>query len=252
VPPVKRFGRAVLGGTFDHLHVGHESLLETAFQVGRVVAIGITTERYLDQHPKPDGGALQSFSVRRRALTAWLGKHHPNGRWSVVPIDDPFGGSVGPDVDALVVSADTIAGGRAVNSERKRWGRAPVPVVVVPLALADDLLPVASRRIRAGTIDRDGRRLAPIRVQLRTPNVSDRRVATKAIRDAFRKATVVLAVGRPTPEAELYLNVARVRGDGWKVAFRSDRVRLRPVSIPDPAPSALEQGLRALLRPERR
>ena len=34
-----------LGGTFDHLHLGHKSLLEKAFEVSEEIIIGLTTDK---------------------------------------------------------------------------------------------------------------------------------------------------------------------------------------------------------------
>ena len=36
-----------LGGIFDHLHLGHQVLLQTAFKLGKHVAIGLSTENLL-------------------------------------------------------------------------------------------------------------------------------------------------------------------------------------------------------------
>lgn len=261
---MRRIGRAVLGGTFDHLHIGHESLLETAFRVSRTVAVGITSERYLARHPKPDGAPLQSYAVRRRRLTTWLRRHHPHQPWKVVALDDPFGGSVAPGVDGLVVSADTVGGGRAVNVERRRRGLPPIPIAVVPLALADDLAPVASRRIRAGTIDRNGRRRSPLRVEVRTTDPSDAPTTKRAVRSAFPTAIVIVRPrgspsrlarsgrsrsGRRVPPVELSVEVERAPDGGWSVTERSSYVTLRPVRIGGSRPSDLTRGLRKALRP---
>jgi pantetheine-phosphate adenylyltransferase len=249
---VKRAGRAVLGGTFDHLHLGHESLLETAFQVGRTVAIGLTTEQYLAAHPKPDGGRLQPYPTRRGTLTAWLRKHHPHAPWRIVPLDDPFGGSVAPGVGVLVVSADTVQGGRAVNRERARRGLPRVPVVVVPLALADDLIPIASRRIRAGIVDRAGRRLSPIEFRVHAAAAADRSVVLRAIDRRFRSAQVKFGAGPLRPREDLLLEVQRRRRGGWRVALRSHALALTPVVIEGTAPGALAHGVDTLLHPRPR
>jgi cytidyltransferase-like protein len=248
---VKRSGRAVLGGTFDHLHRGHESLLETAFQVGRTVAIGITTEAYLAAHPKPDGGRIQSYRVRRRAVRSWLRKHHPHAVGRLVPIDDPFGGSVAPGVGVLVVSADTVEGGRAVNRERARRGLPAVPVIVVPLALADDLYPIASRRIRAGIVDRAGRRLSPIEIRVRATDPDDRIVARRAIDRVFRAAKVTYAAGPFRRQEDLCLEIRRNPRGGWTVTLGSHALQLKPVAIPGTRPSALARGVETLLHPQR-
>jgi phosphopantetheine adenylyltransferase len=240
-------GRIVLGGTFDRLHVGHEALLTTAFRAGRRVAIGLTTGRYLAAHPKPGAGRIQPFSVRRRRLVAWLRSRYPRARWTVTPISDAFGGSTGPDVAGLVVSADTIAGGRAVNAERVRRGRRPVPVLVVPLVLADDLQPVSSRRIRAGEIDRNGRRISPIRLRVVVQRPTDRLAVLRAVRSAFPRARVV--GGRSATPLEI---AVRAAGRNRRtVRLRFGGIALAPARVRASTPGELARDLDRVLRRSR-
>ncbi len=241
-------GRVVLGGTFDHLHAGHEALLNTAFAAGRPVAIGLTTEEYLADHPKPGAGRLQPYTVRRRRLARWLSARYPRRRWTIVPISDAFGGSVEDGVAALVVSADTIAGGRAVNAERKRRGRRPVPIRVVPLVLGDDLVPISSRRIRAGTIDREGRRVSPIGVGVSADDPRDRSSAVRGVRRAFPRARIVTPGARP---AELLVTIHRGRAGTGSVAVARAEVRLPSVSVDARTPASLALALERLLRRSR-
>jgi pantetheine-phosphate adenylyltransferase len=187
---VAPYRRAVLGGTFDRLHAGHEALLRTALRLGRTVAIGVTTEAFLRQHPKPGGPRIQSYATRVRALRRWLRRQHASARVQLRPLEDPFGGSVEEGVDVLVVSAETANGGRRVNAERRRRGLAAVPLEVVPLVLGDDLLPVSSRRIRLGAIGRDGRRLTPVRVGLGVEEPKDELPARAGVRRAFSRSRV--------------------------------------------------------------
>ncbi len=256
-----RFGRVVLGGTFDRLHVGHEALVRTAFRIGRTVAIGLTTDAYLAAHPKPQPTAVASAAARRRALERWLSSRYPARRWSIVPIYDRFGGAVEPGVDALVVSVETVEGGRAVNRERVRRGNGRIPLVTVPLVLGDDLEPVSSRRIRAGEIDREGHRTAPLAVgvEAAAPDVD---AVRRAIRAAFPKVrlhrttptglraagALARAAERLQQERDLGIAVAR-RAGGWTVALRGPHVGLVPFAIAGRTPAALE---RALLRSLRR
>jgi pantetheine-phosphate adenylyltransferase len=261
---VPRYGRVVLGGTFDHLHVGHEAMLSTAFAAGRSVAIGLTTPSFLAAHPKPGEAKIQPFATRRRELTRWLAARYPRSRWAVVPLNDGFGRSVDDGVDALVVSADTLVGGQAVNAERQRRGRRPVPVLTVPLVLADDLRPVSSRRIRAGEIDRDGRRLGAIRVGLSVESTADRAPAAKGIRRAFPHARVV-RVPFPRAQSRHYTRLdnalrAAVSGTELGVAVGATdrshraivagvgRVALPPRVIARPTPSLLTEAIARELR----
>jgi pantetheine-phosphate adenylyltransferase len=264
---VARFGHAVLGGTFDRLHVGHHALLAAAMAVGRRVSIGVTTPAFLDRHPKPEGRAIQSYETRRRALDRWLSRHYPRSRFELKPLNDPFGRSVDPGVDALVVSAETRRGGAAVNAERRRQGRGAIPIVVVPLVLADDLVPVSSRRIRLGEIDRRGRRTSPIGVGVGFEEAADRRPACDAVRAIFPRARL-RAVGFPPPRrgspAERARRLAIAARDGRElgvgIAMRGARrvvvestgsVVLAPRIVPDGPARRLRRGLELALSPSR-
>lgn len=251
-----RYARAVLGGTFDRLHVGHEALLSTAFHLGRSVAVGLTTERYLATHPKPEGDGIAPFSVRRRALTRWVRRHFPGRSFAILPLEDRFGGSVGPHVSVLVVSADTTQGGAAVNAERQRLGRRRVPIAVVPLVLAEDLRPVSSRRIRSGEIDRNGRRRAPLPVELRADDPSALPWAGRAVRSVFPRARLSRRVVRSSrgtarrrPLDGLCVELHRRPGGRWTVVESTPAVTLGPRTLTGRRPRELERGLRHLLRP---
>ncbi|HLM91481.1 MAG TPA: pantetheine-phosphate adenylyltransferase [Thermoplasmata archaeon] len=255
-----RYARAVLGGTFDHLHVGHEALLATAFRLGRTVAIGLTTESYLAAHSKPGRGRIQPFAVRRRTLLRWLEREFPARAFEIRPLQDRFGRSVERGVGVLVVSADTVDGGRAVNHERRRRNVPQVPVAVVPLVLADDLLPVSSRRIRSGEIDRRGRRRSTIPIALEVGDRRDVPWVSRAIRSVFPRARLLYLRSAATgssrrtetgaaPPDGLAISVSRRASGGWTVRESSDRIRLPARALDDATPALLSRGLRQMLRP---
>jgi cytidyltransferase-like protein len=162
---------AVLGGTFDHLHIGHRALLAIAFQRAREVKIGLTSDRFARSEKKPLPRRVQSYATRRRNLRAFLRKRFPHRAWTVVSLNDPWGGSVGPGVDLLVLSEETRRAARPINAERRRRGLAPLRVAVVRLVRAEDGRPIASRRIREGEIDAEG--------HLRRSTLPRRRRSTK-------------------------------------------------------------------------
>src|SRR5437879_8330214 len=155
--------RVVLGGTFDILHEGHEALFRTAFE-GRPaeVLIGLTTDRFA----RESRTRVNSYTVRERNLKRLLATR----RWRparIEPIDDAYGPADDlPDLDVLVVSAERYAVAVALNGARTAHGLRPLEIRDVPMVLAQDGLPIASRRIRAGLIDRTGRRLKPLRVSV--------------------------------------------------------------------------------------
>jgi len=261
---VPRYGRVVLGGTFDRLHIGHAALLATAFHAGRRVAIGLTTPHFLAVHAKPGARRIQPFATRRRALARFLTRKYGRGRWTITSLDDGLGRSVEDGVDAIVVSADTVAGGRAVNVARRHLGRRTVPLLVVPLVLADDLRPVSSRRIRAGEIDRDGRRVGPVRVGLALQDRSDLAAVVRAVRAAFPRARIRRvpfdtghsrhltpldgSLRRATRVGELGLAVGRGTGGRRVVLIGVGRIALPPLLVPRRARSRLADTVAVLLR----
>ncbi len=265
-----RYGHAVLGGTFDRFHVGHAALLARAFHVGRDVSVGVTTDGFLSEHPKPLPERIQPYARRRAGVVRWIRAHYPGRTYRVVPLANRFGRSVEPGVDVLVVSADTWAGGRAVNAERRRRGRAAVPIEIVPVVLADDLAPVSSRRIRAGEIDRRGRRRAPLSVGWAVTDPRDADVVVRAIRRALPAARPArapprnsrrgaLASADPRALARRVLRthalgfvVARRRSAEWDVVELAEGIQLGPRRVRARGPGALERALVGVLRPSAR
>ncbi|MGP8073819.1 MAG: pantetheine-phosphate adenylyltransferase [Thermoplasmata archaeon] len=263
-----RFRHVVLGGTFDRFHAGHEALLATAFRVGARVSVGITSDRFLAAHPKPSAAGIQPYTTRARAVRRWVSLRFPGRIWAVVAINDGIGGAAAEGVDALVVSRETISGGRAVNAERRRLGRAAVPLVVVPLVLAEDLRPVSSRRIRAGEIDGRGRRRVRLSIGLGVEDDRDRPVAIRAIRRAIPRSTVTwepgparlpstssarakaLATGA-LRDHDLSVGVARRSPRGWALVERSREIVLSPRELATTGSAALGRAVEALVRPAR-
>ncbi len=146
----------MLGGTFDHLHAGHRAFLAAAFQRAGQVKIGLTTDRFARSEGKPFTRTVQSYRTRRRNLLDFLAHRFAARRWKVVPLNDRWGGSVGPGVDLLILSEETRRAARPINEERRHRGLPALRVYVQPQITADDGRPISSRRIRAGEIDREG------------------------------------------------------------------------------------------------
>ncbi|KAL8667770.1 MAG: hypothetical protein Q9168_007182 [Polycauliona sp. 1 TL-2023] len=146
-----------VGGTFDHLHVGHKLLLSmTALvlnsnvhpttKVGRSLIVGITGDKLLenkkfsehlqDWHQRQAAvqsfllaflvvdEPLQSFSSAMGEKQTTLGRSVTNKLASdmvieYVEIFDAFGPTVtNESISALVLSGETRAGGKAVNEKR--------------------------------------------------------------------------------------------------------------------------------------
>ncbi|CAG7964002.1 unnamed protein product [Penicillium nalgiovense] len=148
----------VVGGTFDHLHVGHKLLLTAVAlvlepldpgQEGRLT-IGVTGDALLVN--KKYAEFLESWEERWQSTAAFLTaimdfspekkspqiersfapgpngnivvvRVQPNLGFEFVEISDPFGPTITEEnLGAIVVSKETHSGGAAVNEERVKKG----------------------------------------------------------------------------------------------------------------------------------
>ena len=164
-----------VGGTFDHLHIGHKLLLTmtifmsdpTSDQKERAVTVGITAEDLLKN--KKYAEFLEDWHERYAATHAFIHslmsfdpKHDhpeqitevknpgPNGhvvtakypsglQIKYTEIWDPFGPTITEEaVDALVISAETRAGGKAVNDKRREQSWHELDVYEVDVLDADE------------------------------------------------------------------------------------------------------------------
>jgi pantetheine-phosphate adenylyltransferase len=129
-----------LGGTFDHLHAGHKILLSMAAWIARKkVIVGVTgsalspplllvglhttltlTNKTLDENllvNKANKHVLESLIHRTDRVRSFLTSFKPSLEYDIVPIQDVYGPTaVDPDIQALVVSKETLSGGAASQS----------------------------------------------------------------------------------------------------------------------------------------
>ncbi|MGI0005996.1 MAG: phosphopantetheine adenylyltransferase [Nitrososphaera sp.] len=150
-----RFRVVATGGTFDEIHAGHIALLAKAFEIGRHVIIGVTSDQFV-KHKKLN----HPFEERAASLKKIIKQEFGDVDYEIAKLDSEFGPAVTTgDVGALVASAETAAKGSRLNEVRAESGLAPVEVVTVDLVKAEDGKPISSTRIRAGEIDWRGRLL---------------------------------------------------------------------------------------------
>ncbi len=151
---IKQFNHVVLGGTFDHFHKGHKALLEKAFEIGKKVTIGIATEEiYKDKFLSK---TVESFAVRKKSVEKYIKKA------DIISFSDIYGATLKErNIDAIVVSRETLENAAKINAERKKIHFKPLQIVVVGDVLAKDGKLISSERIRAGEIDREGHNFLP-------------------------------------------------------------------------------------------
>lgn len=174
-----KYNLVVCGGTFDHFHEGHISLLKLAFSLGRKVVIGVTSDVYAQNSKFPTTLALRGtskirsfnkvqdknpklmepFGKRKQAVLEFTKARGVLGRVEIVKINDILGPTLSKDfpIDAIVVSEDTKKGAEYINRKRKELGLSPLKVFIVGSIKAEDGRLISSARIRNGEINREGK-----------------------------------------------------------------------------------------------
>jgi len=152
---MKKYEKVAVGGTFDKLHRGHKALLSKAFEIGKKVVIGLSSDEFVSKMGKPHITA--SYAERLKELEAFLEKNGLAERAEIVPLNDPYGVTVsGKGLDALVVSSETESITEKINRIRVEAGLPPLKIIAINRVLAENGNPISTTRIRSGEIDRNG------------------------------------------------------------------------------------------------
>jgi len=158
---MKSYKKVAVGGTFDELHSGHKALLGKAFEVGKQVVIGLTSDVFVMQISKPHKTA--SYEERCLSLECYLMQNGFVGRAQIVPLVDSYGLLLSnSDIDALIVSQETQKIGQIINQKRFALGYPPLELVVVDMVPAQNHHPISTTRIRRGEIDHNGHILSSL------------------------------------------------------------------------------------------
>ena len=145
----KKYGKVAVGGTFDKFHDGHKKLLSTAFEIGDVVEIGVTSDAFGGLK-----GDIDSCKERMSNLKLFFSD---KSDFVVIPLNDPYGTTIyDADFEAIVVSEETEPTALEINEIRISKGMNPLDIVVVSFVLAYDGNPISSTRIRRGEINQNG------------------------------------------------------------------------------------------------
>ncbi|KAJ2453552.1 hypothetical protein EV183_002191 [Coemansia sp. RSA 2336] len=131
--PWKSYPHVAVGGTFDHLHVGHKILLTAAAMAAtKRVVCGISADRLLEN--KKYRELLEPYRDRELHVLLFLRKIRKDLIVELVPISDPYGPTaVDASIEALVVSQETLAGSQSLNKRREENGLLPMKLMAIDL-----------------------------------------------------------------------------------------------------------------------
>ena len=143
-----KFTLAVVGGTFDHLHLGHQALLQTAKNNSTKVWVGLCQKKMLTNKPYPQ--CLQSYAQRRQSLKKL-------GFRKITPLADIYGPALNSrTIEAIVCSRLSRANAEKINQGRRLNNLKRLKIIEVPLVKASDGQPLSSSLIRQGLVSREG------------------------------------------------------------------------------------------------
>lgn len=127
---LRSYSHVALGGTFDRLHNGHRKLLTLAASIcTRRMTVGITGASMLKK--KSGAELIASFEARRESVEEFLRTIKPGVERDLVQLEDPFGPTISdPEIEALVVSSETIRGAFEINRRRVEKQLKPLAILV--------------------------------------------------------------------------------------------------------------------------
>ncbi len=154
---MKKYHLIVSGGTFDHLHKGHEDFLNFQLDLSENLIIGLTSDSFVKKIKQK---GIESFWKRKSNLQNFFRKTRAEKRMTIIKIEDMFIPKTIESelIEAIAVTKKTENGAFVINQDRQKRGLRKLMIETFPLVLAEDRKPISSSRIRKGMIDRQGKR----------------------------------------------------------------------------------------------
>lgn len=127
----QHYGNVWTGGTFDHFHQGHRDLLDKAFEVGRFVTIGITTNELVSDNRYSE--FIQTLKERKSAVSEYLDPRYGRDRYAFVVNERVYTEAVlDPTLEANVICFKTTHHGRNINRLRTDKNVLELDLVMAP------------------------------------------------------------------------------------------------------------------------
>lgn len=148
--------KVAVAGTFDIIHKGHKKLISMAFEVGKFVLIGLTTDEYANQIHK--NHPIDDYSERRESLENYLKERNLENRSAIIPLNDPYGPAIDDSsIEGIIVSCESTENANIINNFRGKKGLKSLLIFSIEIELAENGKPISTTRIRKGKIEKNGK-----------------------------------------------------------------------------------------------
>jgi len=152
------FDIVATGGTFDILHKGHYVLLLKAFEVGKHVIIGLSSDDYVKQKKKQ---ITNYYPIRLKNLRNFIAEKFNKSNYSIYELNNFYGPTVlNREVHAIVTTESSKENCIKINNLRESKNIEKLEIVIVPLVEDHEGKVISSTRIRQGEIDWNGKKLS--------------------------------------------------------------------------------------------
>ena len=119
------YKNTALGGSFDHMHLGHNIFLTKACLVTeQKLRIGITSDDMISK--KSNKLLLSSYDIRKKKVINFLETMLFKKDIEIYEINSTEGGSADKYIEALILTKETLKGGEIVNKHREKNGLKPL------------------------------------------------------------------------------------------------------------------------------
>ena len=136
-----------MGGTFDHLHEGHKSLINVALSISNNIVIGLATKDLLKN--KKFASKLEDYETRKSNLENFIKSFADLKRIKIIELKEPYGPPANEsDYEGMVVSEETYKVVLKINEIRESKGFRPMIIIVIPIVKSDDNKKISSTSIR--------------------------------------------------------------------------------------------------------
>ncbi len=135
----KRLKFCVVGGTFDRMHIGHKTLINTALIFSENILICVTSDTYVRKLRKIAGSIIEPYKIREEHIRNFVAELDQSNKVHICILEDPYSPALtsqfADKLDSIAVSEDPAVLARTfkLNELRKKHDLGILTILRIPL-----------------------------------------------------------------------------------------------------------------------